>query len=86
MSSLSFSGHVTDPGDVGFSHITDLFIVDVGGTAQLYSTTRYDGVLRHWDIARGVLAIGDTAPFFGGVIAGGAASISSRAGGLMSGG
>lgn len=77
MSSLSFSSHVTDSGDVGFSHITDLYIVDVGGTAQLYSTTRYDGVLRQWDIESGVLSIGDTAPYFGGVIAGGAASITS---------
>ncbi|MGJ8587566.1 MAG: calcium-binding protein [Yoonia sp.] len=76
MSLLSFSGHVTDPGDVNHSHITDLFVMDFGGTAQLYSTTRYDGVLQQWNIDSGVLSIGDTQPFFGTVVLGGAASIS----------
>ena len=76
MSLLSFSGHVTDPGDVNHSHITDFFVMDIGGTAQLYSTTRYDGVLQQWNIDSGVLSIGDTQPFFGTVVLGGAASIS----------
>ena len=76
MSLLSFSGHVTDPGDVDHSHITDLFVMDIGGTAQLYSTTCYDGILRQWNIDSGVLSIGDTQPYFGGMVLGGAASIS----------
>ena len=76
MSLLSFSGHVTDPGDVDHSHITDLFVMVIGETAQLYSTTRYDGILRQWNIDSGVLSISDTQPFFGGVVLGGAAIIS----------
>ena len=75
MSSLAFSGYVTAPGDVNYSHITDLFVAQVGGTTQLYSTTRYDGVLRQWDIASGVLSVGETQPYFGGLVLGGSASI-----------
>ncbi|SIT87491.1 type I secretion C-terminal target domain (VC_A0849 subclass) [Yoonia rosea] len=85
MSSLSFTGYVTDPGDVAHSHITDLFIMEIGGTDQLYSTTRYDGVLRHWSIDSGVLVIEDTQPYSGGVVLGGAASISTIAEGANAG-
>ncbi|PJI84595.1 putative secreted protein (type I secretion substrate) [Yoonia maricola] len=86
MSSLSFSFYVTDPGDIGFSHITDLMVVDVGGVAQLYSSTRYDGVLRQWDIESGVLRLGDSDPFAGGLIAGGTGSITSLSNGVLVGG
>lgn len=75
MSSLSFTGHVTDPGDVAHSAITDLFVLNIGGTTQLYSTTRYDGVLRQWGIDSGILTIEETLPYFGGVVLGGSASI-----------
>lgn len=71
MSSISFSYYVTDPGDVTHSHITDLMIVDVDGTAQLYSGTRYDGVLRQWDITGGILSIGESVAFSGNILAGG---------------
>lgn len=70
MSALSFSYYVTGPGDMNHSRITDLEVIDVGGTLHLYSGTRYDGVLRQWDIADGPLAIGDSQSFAGGVIAG----------------
>ncbi|PXW72173.1 putative secreted protein (type I secretion substrate) [Loktanella sp. PT4BL] len=76
MSLLTFSGHVADPGDVGHSHITDLVVMEIGGAAQLYSTTRYDGVLRQWSIESGAIAIEETQPYFGGAVLGGAASIS----------
>ncbi|MEJ8562446.1 hypothetical protein QTO30_15245 [Yoonia sp. GPGPB17] len=66
MSSISFSYYVTGPGDMALSHITDLMVMDVNGTAQLYSSTRYDGVLRQWDIDSGVLSIGEDKPFAGG--------------------
>ncbi len=75
MSTLSFAGYVTDPGDVGHSRITDLAIVEVDGAAHLYSTTRYDGVLRQWTIADGSLAIGSDQSFSGDVIAGGVGGI-----------
>ena len=71
MSYLSFSDYVTDPGDVAHSRITDLLIADVGGVAQLYGSTRYDGVLRQWSIDSGVLSIADSQPFDGALIAGG---------------
>jgi len=77
MSALSFSYYVTAPGDINHSRITDLEVVHVGGTTHLYSGTRYDGVLRQWDIADGRLAIGDNQPFAGGVIAGGTGGIAT---------
>ncbi|MEO0905085.1 MAG: hypothetical protein AAFX89_10025, partial [Pseudomonadota bacterium] len=70
MSSISFAYHVADPGDGGFSHITDLMVLDVNGTPTLYSSTRYDGVLRQWDIDSGVLSIGESTPFDGTLMAG----------------
>ena len=70
MSSISFVYHVADPGDGGFSHITDLIVLDVNCTPTLYSSTRYDGVLRQWDIDSGVLSIGESAPFYGALMAG----------------
>ncbi|WP_342069590.1 calcium-binding protein [Yoonia algicola] len=85
MSSLTFSDHVTDSGDVNNSHITDLFVTEVGGAAQLYSTTRYDGVLRQWNIDSGVFTIGETQPYSGGMVLGGAASISLIAEGANAG-
>ncbi|EBA11285.1 beta-lactamase, putative [Roseobacter sp. CCS2] len=60
-----------------FSHITDLMVVDVNGTAHLYSSTRYDGVLRQWDIDSGVLSIGESTPFDGGLMAGGTGSMAA---------
>ena len=75
MSSISFSDYVTDPGDVGHSRITDLMITDIDGVAQLYSGTRYDGVLRQWHIDSGVLTIADSQPFSGSLIAGGAGGL-----------
>jgi Ca2+-binding RTX toxin-like protein len=85
MSSISFTGYVTDPGDVARSHITNLFVMEIDGTDQLYSTTRYDGVLRHWSVDSGILAIEDTQPYFGGVVLGGAAGISAIAEGANAG-
>lgn len=72
MSSISIVSHVTDPGDVTHSRITDLLVRDVDGQAQLYSSTRHDGVLRHWNIESGVLMIGQTLPFGGDLVLGGA--------------
>jgi len=75
MSSISFSFYVTDPGDIAHSRITDLMIADIGGVAQLYSGTRYDGVLRQWDIDSGVLSIGESRSFAGDLVAGGLGGI-----------
>ena len=91
MSSISISNYVTDPGDLTHSHITDLMITDIGGAAQLYSATRYDGVLRQWHIDSDVLTIADTQPFFGNVIAGATGgitefSVGASAGVLVGGG
>lgn len=85
MSSVSFSYYVTDPGDIAYSRITDLMIVDVGGIAQLYSGTRYDGVLRQWNIDSGILSIGESQPFAGGVLAGGMGGIAAISQGTASG-
>ncbi len=75
MSSLTFSYYVTDPGDVLHSHITDLMIVDVDGAAHLYSSTRYDGVLRQWDIDGGVLSIAESQDYSGDVVLGGSGGL-----------
>lgn len=85
MSSVSFSYYVTDPGDIAHSRITDLMIVDVGGIAQLYSGTRYDGVLRQWNIDSGILSIGESQPFAGGVLAGSMGGIVTISQGTASG-
>jgi len=85
MSSVSLSFYVTDPGDIAHSRITDLMIVEVGGIAQLYSGTRYDGILRQWRIDSGVLSIGENRPFAGGVLAGGMGGIVEVSQGTASG-
>lgn len=60
MSSLSFITHVaaTDSGD--HSRITDLEILTVDGTTHLFSTTRYDGIIQHWDLGGADLALGSS--------------------------
>lgn len=50
MSDFTYVSYVVPPGDADFSRITDLSLITVAGVDHLYSTTRYDGVLRHWDI------------------------------------
>ncbi len=71
MSSLSFISHVTDPDDMHHSHITDLVIIELDGMQHLYSGTRYDGVLRHWLIDSGPLAIGADLGYSGSNLPGG---------------
>ena len=75
MSSISFLTYVTDPSDVSHSRITDLEVITVGGLTQLYSSTRYDGVLRQWNIDAGGLDIGESFAFAGDVFAGGVGGI-----------
>lgn len=83
MSSISFSFYVTDTGDVAHSHINDLVIADVGGTAHLYSSTRYDGVLQQWAIDSGVLTMADSQPFAGDLVAGGTGGITELPAGTL---
>lgn len=75
MSSISFLSYVTDPGDVSHSRITDLEVITVDGLTQLYSSTRYDGVLRRWDVNGGSLEQADSFAFDGAVFAGGVGGI-----------
>ncbi|MEJ6404765.1 calcium-binding protein [Yoonia sp. 2307UL14-13] len=56
--------------DQNRSRITDLTIVDVDGTPQLISATRYDGVIQSWDIGASALTLKDTLTFDGGDRAG----------------
>lgn len=73
MSSISFVSYVTDPGDLGHSRITDLAVADLGDAQYLYSGTRYDGVLRLWQIDSGPLSIGADLTYSGGDLPGGLA-------------
>lgn len=75
MSSISFLSYVTDPGDVSHSRITDLEVITLNGLTHLYSSTRYDGVLRQWNIAGPTLAIDESLAFDGSDLAGGAGGI-----------
>ncbi len=75
MSNLSFVTYVAPAGDAGFSRITDLALVDVDGTAYLYSATRYDGILRQWGISSGTLTRGEDLAYDGGLQAGGTGSL-----------
>ncbi|WP_439153793.1 calcium-binding protein [Yoonia sp.] len=50
MASFTFLAHVMGSADLDRSHITDLAIIQTGGTPVLISTTRFDGVLRSWQI------------------------------------
>jgi len=73
LSSLAFVTHVAagDSGD--HSRITDLTLVSVGGTTHLFSTTRYDGTVQHWDLLDGIgLSLGSDADFAGSDLAGSA--------------
>ena len=79
MSSITFLTYVTDPGDVSHSRITDLEVITVNGLTQLYSGTRYDGVLRQWNIDGSILEIGESFAYNGQLIAGGIGGIAPMA-------
>ena len=90
MSTLNFTGFAVSGDSVGHSRITDLALVMVGGSTHLYSTTRYDGVLQHWDIRSSEIELGDNRAFEGPLQAGavsGLATISlGSATGILTGG
>ena len=90
MSSLNFIGFAVSGDSNNHSRITDLAMVKVGGSAQLYSTTRYDGVLQQWDISSGVIALGDSldlgGPLQAGAVSGLVAISSGSAAGILTGG
>ena len=75
MTSLSFVTYLNDPDDETHSRITDLDIVTIGGADYLYGGTRYDGVLRQWDIDGATLSLSDTVSYLGGDRAGGMAGM-----------
>ncbi len=77
MSRLSFVAHAADPSDDTHSHITDLEIITLAGTAYLYSGTRYDGVLRQWSIDGGPLTISADLDYQGGDRPGGIAGVTT---------
>jgi len=71
MSSISFAGFSAVDGSENHSRITDLSLVEIAGSAQLYSSTRYDGVLQQWGISGETLTAQDSFAFAGTLIAGG---------------
>ena len=74
MTSFYLVTYVTAATDIDRSHITDLDIILSDGTPMLISTTRFDGVLRSWDI-NGALNIADETAHQGGDLPGGTGSI-----------
>ena len=70
MSSLNFKGFAVSDDSGSHSRITNLALVDAGGSTQLYSTTRYDGVLQHWDISSSMIELGGSLAFEGPLQAG----------------
>ena len=77
MTSLNYVSYVAGSGDAGYSHITDLEVITIGADTHLFSSTRYDGVLRRWDIDGGTLDIAQTIAFQGGDRAGGSGEIAA---------
>ncbi|MEM8537167.1 MAG: calcium-binding protein, partial [Pseudomonadota bacterium] len=73
MTDIIANAYLTLPGDDAVSHVTDLTVVATSGGTYLASTTRYDGVLRLWDINGGPLSLTDEVAFTGPIQAGGAA-------------
>lgn len=67
MSSLQFVSYVTPLGDADVSRIIDLELVSVGGADHLVSTTRFDGLMRVWDISDGAITAADTLDLQGGL-------------------
>ncbi|MBE0413666.1 M10 family metallopeptidase C-terminal domain-containing protein [Yoonia sp.] len=74
MASFSFVTHAVTDADLGWSHITDLDMIQSGGTSVLISTTRFDGVLRSWGIDGSLHVTGEIA-YDGGDLPGGTGSI-----------
>lgn len=72
---LRFNGFAESDDSADHSRITDLALVDLDGVAQLYSTTRYDGVLQHWDISGSQISLGDVLGFEGPLRAGAVSGI-----------
>ena len=79
MTSLHFVSHTTTVIDPDMSRITDLEIIDAGGTAVLLSTTRYDGVLQSWQMGAAELSLIDTLGYDGGDRPGGTSTLTGLA-------
>ncbi|MGJ8622832.1 MAG: calcium-binding protein [Yoonia sp.] len=87
MSTLTYAGFAVAPDSASHSRITDLSLVSVNGTTQLYSATRADGVLQHWDISSGTITLGDAQAFGGPLQAGAVNSLTGLTGNsLLTGG
>ena len=74
---ISVADFLVDTNAQSHSRITDLDVVIIDGTAHLFSATRYDGVLRHWQLSETGLGLGDTISFDGALFAGGKGSLVS---------
>ena len=74
MTSFYFVTHVVAAADLDRSQITDLDIILSDGTPLLVSTTRFDGVLRSWEIDAALRIAAETA-YQGGDLPGGTGSI-----------
>lgn len=89
VASFQFITHVVTGADLDWSHITDLDFIQSDGATYLISTTRFDGVLRSWQIDSALGVIGDVV-YDGGDLPGGTSSIMTLningASGLLTGG
>ena len=90
MSSIRFNGFAVSDDSGDHSRITEFALVNVAGVAHLYSTTRYDGVLQHWDISGSQIDLGDWLDFEGPLRAGAVSGIApfqtTSGAGLLTGG
>ncbi|WP_333714656.1 calcium-binding protein [Yoonia sp.] len=71
MSQISVISFLASGSSESHSRITDLLVLETGGAPQLYSATRYDGVLQHWGLSASGLSLGDAVGFAGQLAAGG---------------
>ena len=79
MPTITLISYVYSIGDFDRSHITDLDILTVNGQAQLYATTRYDGVISSWNITGTNLFLLQTDDFSGVLRAGGTSTLNTIA-------
>jgi Ca2+-binding RTX toxin-like protein len=71
MSQISVISLLASDNSLTHSRITDLLALETGGAPQLYSATRYDGVLQHWEVSASGLSLGDSIGFADQLSAGG---------------
>lgn len=75
MLELTFKGFAVDEASIDHSRITQLVLHELPLGPQLFSVTRYDGVLQQWDLGSGTIEVGQNIAFSGALQLGGAGAL-----------